>query len=67
MVERYVDYIGESKNKAGFSIVEVVTDIDGSSIVDVYHVKTSNITPNGQKIVWGHRKNGTFYIKRIEA
>lgn len=67
MTERYIDHIAESNNRLGYSIVEVVTDFDGSSIVDVYHVKTSNIVENGKTIVWGKRKNGTFYIKAIKA
>lgn len=67
LAERYIDYIAESYNRVGCSIVEVVTEIDGSSIVDVYHVKTSNIVENGKTIVWGKRKNGTFYIKAIKA
>lgn len=65
MPERIVDFVCESKNRKGFSLVEIVTYIDGSEIVDVFHVRTDRIEPNGQTIVWGKRKNGTYYIKGI--
>lgn len=66
MAERIIDYIGESKNKEGYSIVELVTLVDNSTIVDVYHVKTSNIEKDGNVILWGRTRKGTYYIKAIK-
>lgn len=62
-MERRIIIIGESENRKGFTIVEICSGI----YVDVYHVKTSNIIPDGNTIEWGKRKNGTFYIKAIKA
>lgn len=66
MAERIIDYIGESKNKVGYSVVELVTLVGDSTIVDVYHVKTSNIEKEGNVIVWGRTRKGAYYIKAIK-
>lgn len=66
-MERTITIIGESKNRNGYTIVEVCTFNETSKYVDVYHVKSSEITPDGNNVEWGKRKNGTFYIKAIKA
>lgn len=67
-VGRHIYDCGESTARVGYRIIEIESCFDDDTkIVDVYHVKTSNIVPNGKTIIWGKRKNGTFYIKRIEA